>query len=142
MASLTKRSESKKPWQVRYRDPEGKSKSKQFARKVDAQRFSVTVGSDKLRGTYVDPAAGKVSFREFAEQWLAALTVDAKTREGIASHLRAHLVPALARWSCAPSGRRRSSSGWLARRVTSPRATSGCSCRPCRQSSAQRPRTR
>ena len=59
MASITKRDGRGDPWRVRYRDPQGKSKSKQFARKADAERFLITVEADKLRGAYVDPNAGK-----------------------------------------------------------------------------------
>lgn len=94
MATISKREGRAQPWQVRYRAPDGKQRSRQFARKVDAQRFAATTEADKLRGTYVDPAAGKVTFRAFGEAWLDAQAVDAKTREGAASRLRAHLVPA------------------------------------------------
>jgi hypothetical protein len=48
MASVTKREGRANPWQVRYRDPAGQSKSRQFARKVDAERFLITVEADKL----------------------------------------------------------------------------------------------
>ena len=94
MASIRKRPDRTLPWQARYRDPDGKSRSKSFARKVDAQRFLTQVEADKLKGAYVDPNAGKVTFRAFAEGWLAAQTFDGKTREGVTSHLRAHLLPA------------------------------------------------
>ena len=94
MASVTKRDGRPNPWEVHYRTPDGKSRRRQFPRKVDAQRFAATTEADKVRGAYVDPSAGKVTFGAFAEQWAEALTVDAKTREGIASHLRAHLLPA------------------------------------------------
>jgi site-specific recombinase XerC len=36
---------------------------------VDAERFLVSVEDAKLRGAYVDPAAGRVSFSEWAERW-------------------------------------------------------------------------
>lgn len=94
MATIRKREGRPKPWEARYRDPAGRSRSKSFARKVDATRFLTTVEADKLRGRWVDPAAGKVTFAAFAEEWLAAQVFDAKTREGTASRLRAHLLPA------------------------------------------------
>jgi integrase len=56
-------------WRARYRDPSGRERSKSFARKVDAERFLVAVEDAKLRGAYVDPAAGKISFGEWAERW-------------------------------------------------------------------------
>ncbi len=45
-----------------------------FSRKQDAERFLVTVSADVLRGAYVDPDAGKVTFTAFAKRWLAAQT--------------------------------------------------------------------
>jgi hypothetical protein len=83
-----------KPWRVRYRDPQGADRSQSFVRKVDARAFANSVETDMRRGQYLDPEAGKVRFAEFAGRWAASLTVDAKTAEGIASRLRAHLVPA------------------------------------------------
>jgi hypothetical protein len=47
-----------------------------------------------LRGQFLDPRGSKIGFGEFAERWASSLTVDAKTAEGIASRLRAHLLPA------------------------------------------------
>ena len=94
MATIRKRPGRPKPWEARYRDPSGRSRSRSFARKSDAQRFLTTVEADKLRGRWIDPAAGKVTFAAFAEQWLASQVFDAKTREGTASRLHAHLLPA------------------------------------------------
>jgi integrase len=56
-------------WRARWRDPSGRQRSKSFARKVDAERFLLGVEDAKLRGAYVDPAAGKVNFGEWAERW-------------------------------------------------------------------------
>jgi hypothetical protein len=49
-------------WRARWRDPAGRQRTKSFARKVDAERFLLGVEDAKLRGAYVDPAAGKVNF--------------------------------------------------------------------------------
>lgn len=56
-------------WRARYRTPEGKSRSQVFDRKLDAQRWLAQVEHQKLAGGYVDPAAGKVTFRSYAEEW-------------------------------------------------------------------------
>jgi hypothetical protein len=77
-----------------WREASGRQRTRSFARKTDAARFLATVEADLLRGQYLDPSAGKFTFKAFAEQWAAAQTVDAKTAEGIASRLRAHLLPA------------------------------------------------
>ncbi len=45
-------------WLARYEAPDGRPRSKVFARKLDAERFLATVETDKLRGTYLDPDAG------------------------------------------------------------------------------------
>jgi integrase len=95
MASVERRDGRAAPWQVRYRDPEGNSRSRQFARKVDAQRFLVEVEHGKNVGGYVDPAAGKVTFGAFAEQWLASQTFDVATRVQVESRLRVHVLPTL-----------------------------------------------
>ncbi|MEX2620334.1 MAG: hypothetical protein WD250_08945 [Egibacteraceae bacterium] len=93
MASIRKRPDRPSPWEAVYRDPSGRQRTRSFARKVDAQRFLTTVEADKLRGTYVDPEAGRATFGAFAEAWLAAQTSDASTREAVASRLKVHLLP-------------------------------------------------
>ena len=56
-------------YRARWIDPAGKERSKSFARKLDAGRHLVAVEDAKYRGSYVDPAAGKLSFGEQAERW-------------------------------------------------------------------------
>ena len=68
-----------------------------FARKQDVERFVATVGAEVLRGTYVDPDAGKVTFAECAEAWLEAQTFGESTREAIELRLRLHALPTLGR---------------------------------------------
>lgn len=46
-------------WRARYLDPAGRERSQTFARKLDAERFLATVETDKLRGAYLDPQAGR-----------------------------------------------------------------------------------
>jgi len=95
VASIEKRPGRDDPWRARYRTPEGKSRSKQFARKLDAERFLVEVGHSKARGAYVDASAGRVTFAAFAADWLAAQTFNESTREAVASRLKVHMAPAL-----------------------------------------------
>jgi len=77
-------------WQARYLDPDGRERTRTFERKQDAERFVVTMGADVLRGAYVDPNAGKVTFAEFAERWLAAQTFTESSREATELRLRLH----------------------------------------------------
>ena len=81
-------------WLARYEAPDGRAKSKTFARKLDAERFLAAVETDKLRGTYLDPDAGRVGFGDFADAWLDSQTFDPSSREAVASRLRAHIRPA------------------------------------------------
>lgn len=82
-------------WQARYRDPDGHERTRDFARKADAERFLTTITADVLRGAYVDPHAGKVTFAAFAERWLAAQTFGDTTREATEHRLRLHAIPHL-----------------------------------------------
>jgi hypothetical protein len=74
MANIQDRGKSvDRRWQARWRDPRGRQRSRTFERKIDAQRFLTTVDSAKLTGGYVDPKAGRVTFRAYAEDWRGAL---------------------------------------------------------------------
>ena len=79
-----------KRWQARYLDPESNQRNRDFDRKQDAERFLAAMTSDVLRGTYVDPDAGRVTFRDFATSWLAAQTFTETTREATELRLRLH----------------------------------------------------
>lgn len=84
-----------KRWRARYLDPDGTERGKMFARKTDAERWLASVSADVLRGTYVDPDAGKVTFADFAERWLEAQTFTETTREITELRIRLHAVPHL-----------------------------------------------
>ncbi|MDF1597082.1 MAG: tyrosine-type recombinase/integrase [Acidimicrobiia bacterium] len=94
MAHIRRHPNARHRWQVRYVDPHGKERSKNFARKVDAEKFVHTVEVQKIRGEWTDPAAGKVNFSEWAAQ------VDAtrpnrreSTRARDSSYLRNLILP-------------------------------------------------
>ncbi len=60
-------------WRARWRDTRGRSRSRNFDRKVDAERFLTSVDHAKLTGSYVDPAAGRVLFRSWVAEWRTCL---------------------------------------------------------------------
>jgi hypothetical protein len=60
---------------------------KNARRKVDTNAFANTVEADKLRGSYIDPDAGKVTARP-RETWLTAQTLDPSTREAVEGRFR------------------------------------------------------
>jgi hypothetical protein len=49
-------------WRARWRTPAGDSRSQVFDRKLDARRHLATIEHSKVVGSFVDPAAGKVTF--------------------------------------------------------------------------------
>jgi hypothetical protein len=54
--------------------PAGGQRSKVFARKADAQRFLNETETAKARGTWTDPALGRVLFRDWLGEWWATTT--------------------------------------------------------------------
>lgn len=82
-------------YRVRWWGPNGKQRSKSFKRKVDADRFAATVSADIVRGSYIDPDAGKVRFEDYAERWLKAQSFEEGTFVAVESRLRNHAYPAL-----------------------------------------------
>lgn len=84
-------------WQARWRDPTGSQHSKNFPRRVDAERFLVTVEARKLEGNYIDPRAGRIRLGEFTEQATAGwVNRHDSTIARDESYLRSHVLPAFA----------------------------------------------
>jgi hypothetical protein len=83
-----------KPWRARYRGPDGRERSRRFARKVHAERWLRDELGKVDRGLWVDPTAGAAtSFAEWADGWLRGLTLKPKTRAGHESLLRSRVLP-------------------------------------------------
>jgi hypothetical protein len=80
-------------WQARYRDPAGKEHARRFDRKVDAERWLATTQADLLRGTYVDPAQGRRTFGDYAQEWKATQVHRPTTAAKLESDLRNHVLP-------------------------------------------------
>jgi integrase len=83
-------------WRARYRTPDGKSRGQVFNRKVDAQKFLVAMEHKKLTGEYVDPSAGKITLKSYAENWRTS-QVQHRTNTAtlVEGHLRVHVYPTL-----------------------------------------------
>jgi integrase len=82
-------------WRVRYLNPDRRERSKSFARKIDAENFQKQVDADLLRGTYLDPDAGRVTFRAYAAEWVKGWHADSTRGEKVRSHLANHILPSL-----------------------------------------------
>lgn len=81
-------------WQVRYRDPAGRERARNFTRKVDAEKFSVTVETDKIRGMWADPRLAKITVSEWLPTWQASrVHLRPSTRALSDSLLRNHVLP-------------------------------------------------
>jgi len=93
MASVDKLGSGR--WQARYRDPDGKQRKRTFPRKSDADRFLTTIEHKILTGAYVDPAAGRRTFREYGEGWRTGQPHRPGTAVAVEQHLRVHAYPVL-----------------------------------------------
>jgi integrase len=82
-------------WRARYRDAEGRQRSRSFARKPDAVRFLTLVQADLLRGSYIDPGRSRTPLSDYAGIWLESWSVRPTTRRTYDSHLRTWILPAL-----------------------------------------------
>jgi integrase len=81
-------------WDVRWRDDAGGQRHKAFKRKDDAERFLAKITTDLAEHAYVDPRGGRVTVREYGEQWRAAQVHRATTVAQVETHLRRHVYPA------------------------------------------------
>ena len=94
MAHLRKRPSKDGPrWEATWRDPDGRARTKTFAKRAAADQWLTKVGNDLATGTYVDPAAGRQTFGEYAARWKAAQIHRPTTTAQVESYLRQHLLP-------------------------------------------------
>jgi integrase len=81
-------------WKARYRDPNGRSRSRTFATKTEAKRFLELAGADMQRGGWVDPSASRMRFGEWAATFLAtASDIDSNTRATYVRDIDRYLLP-------------------------------------------------
>src|SRR5205823_1125031 len=70
-----------------YSDPDGRERSRVFARKGDAEKYLATVEVSKMRGEWIDPALGKTTFGEYADEWLATKSAAPSTIANVKGRL-------------------------------------------------------
>lgn len=68
-------------YRARYRDAAGKEHARHFDRKRDAQRWLDEVTASVMTGQYVNPGAGRITFRAFYDQWVELQIWVPSTRE-------------------------------------------------------------
>jgi integrase len=82
-------------YKVRYLDPDGNEKSRMYPDKCkkQAEDFLLEVESSKKEGKYVDPRAGRIKFRQQAENWIKGQSPDRATRGALRSRLDSQIYP-------------------------------------------------
>jgi integrase len=102
VAHIQKRTRSRKPAYVaRYLDPQGQERSRSFRTEREAERFLIQVEAAKLNGSFLDPAASRLTFNQWADQWWQVWAADPDrsptTLAAADSRLRCHLRPTFGR---------------------------------------------
>lgn len=96
MASIVKRTTEAGDarYDVRYRDPAGKVRTRTFKRRKDADKFAATTEADKARGTWLDPDHGRITFAAWWEKWWpTTVNLRPTSRARDESVARCHLEP-------------------------------------------------
>jgi len=100
-------------YRVRYRGPDGRERSRNFKRKVDAGNYLTTVESAKLAGTWTDPMHGKMTFAAWLEAWwetAADLRPSTKARDR--SYFNSMVLPRFGTTPWPPSSSETCRPGW------------------------------
>lgn len=82
-----------KRWLACWQDPDGRERSKAFTTQTAADKHWRAMETDRERGEYFDPKAGKVSFGDLGKRWLASRVVDPATHARYESAYRHHVEP-------------------------------------------------
>ncbi|MGW6058449.1 tyrosine-type recombinase/integrase [Streptomyces sp. NPDC055189] len=82
-------------YRARYVGPDGTEKSKSFrdGQKRRAEDWLTNIEADMSRGNYTDPAAARITFKQYAERWIAAQSTDVSSRTTTETRIRLHAIP-------------------------------------------------
>lgn len=81
-------------WKARYRDREGKARSRTFSTKTEAQHFLDRTSADLQRGDYIDPMERRRRFSDWADIWWTTTSrLRPTTRRGYWQLLHNHVLP-------------------------------------------------
>lgn len=88
----------KTAYDVMLRRPDGTQYQRTFHSKREAERWEAQEKADQSRNQWVDPTAGRILFRDYAEEWLRNRPrLRPRTVELYRSELKRHLLPAFGR---------------------------------------------
>jgi len=93
MANISKLASGK--WRARYYDETGRQHARHFDRKADGQRWLDEVTAAVVTGQYVDPKAGRMTFKDYAERWRGMQVHRPSTAAHFAHVLERHVYPTL-----------------------------------------------
>src|SRR5438093_3346645 len=86
-----KNADGTRSYQVRYVAPDGRRLAQSFRKKVDAERFLVTMEADKVKGTWIDPAGGRTLFEDWVATWQGrTVNLRPSSRARVESALKVH----------------------------------------------------
>jgi integrase len=94
---LSPKGEAKTAWLVDYRDGQGKRRSKQFARKRDAEAWNTKAAWEVTQGTHTADAAS-ITVAQACQFWLDRAVredLEESTRKGYDQRVRLHIKPVL-----------------------------------------------
>ena len=74
-------------WQVRYRDLDGRERSKTFRTKVEANQYAAKIQTDVYNRDFIDPRAGNETVRDVSERWQATRSLDCITRKAVTARM-------------------------------------------------------
>jgi integrase len=82
-------------WRGCFRDSDGRIRRRTCLRKTDAKNWALEQESRIKRGDWIDPALGRISFSDWAQNVMAArLNLRPSSRARDESYLRNHVTPA------------------------------------------------
>jgi integrase len=92
-------------WRACFREPAGRTRTKTFDRKGPARDWLAEQQAAVLRGTFVDPVAGKTRVSTWSERWLdSSFHWRPSTRARVEIALRREILPAFGNWPVAAIG--------------------------------------
>lgn len=80
-------------YRARIRLPDGRERTRSFARKVDAERWLHSSQAELDRGNILDPAAGRMTFGTYAERWRGMQVHRHSTASVTKSRLERRILP-------------------------------------------------
>ena len=96
MASIVDKrlSDGSRAYLVRFRTADGSQRSKQFGRRKEAEAYVSLVEVDKLQGALVDPRLGRMTVKEWWDQWWPTVThLRPSTKARDEQFVKSHVMP-------------------------------------------------